>query len=232
MSLKKQIAIGLPAFALLTLAFAPFVHAQTDNQSSDRRTNTDRTSQVESMSTEDRSARIAEKRSEIRAKLEEMKKNRAEKLDARRLQVCETREEKINSIIQKRSEQATKHLAVFQRIAGRVQEFVSDKNLTIEGYDELVSNIEAKEADAEAAIEANSDNTFDCNTVDGAAPAKLPRESFSAVNSALKEYRTAIKDLIVKIKAGQDKTQDTGGTGSDDSGDANQGSTEQTEGGQ
>jgi hypothetical protein len=159
---------------------------------------------------------VSEKRTELKAKLASLKAERQTKLDANRQKVCEQRAEKINAIIQKRSEMATKNLEVFTKISERVQEFVKTKGYTIENYDALVATINDKKAAAQAAITVNSETTFSCSEADGSDVAKLPRESMTAVRDALQAYRTAIKDLIVQVKpaaeadsADATKTEDT-----------------------
>lgn len=143
---------------------------------------------------------VAERRAQLTERLNQLKTERQARLSERKLQACQAKTEKINAIIQQRGKQAEKHLETFKSIATRVQEFVQTKQRTVENYDTLVAAIEEKEAAAQAAIEVNNATVFDCTTADASSPAKVPRTTITEVRDTLKEYRTAIKNLIVQVK--------------------------------
>lgn len=145
-----------------------------------------------------------ERRTEITKRIDQLKAEPRTELNEKQRQTCENRAEKINQLIKKRSEEAQKHLEKFKSVATRVEEFVTTKHRTVANYDSLVATINEKEAAAQAAIDANSAATFQCATVDAKDPGKLPRAHFDAVRDALKEYRTAIKNLIVQVKSAGD----------------------------
>jgi hypothetical protein len=210
MARTKYLAVGMAALVLVATAAAPAAFAQrgSDNTTTEVAETTSTTNSSDPTETEtetadakEQAAKVESKRTEIRARLDALKEDRETKLDEKRLATCETKSAKINSIIQKRSAQATTQLAVFKKIADRVEKFISDKQLTIENYDTLAANINDKEAAATAAIEANTNTVFDCASADGSAPGKVAKASVQTVRDALKEYRTAIKDLIVKVKS-------------------------------
>jgi hypothetical protein len=156
-------------------------------------------------------ARKAEIKQRVEAKRAEVKQKLADK----RLEVCERRQEKINSIFDRATEQNKKQLAVFQTIEERVKTFYTNKNLSTEGYDAAVANADEKEAAAVAAIEASTEVSFDCASTDAVKPGSAIKEAMSARHAALKDYRTAIKDLILVVKKGHG--QQTNTNGSDDS---------------
>lgn len=160
---------------------------------------------------EERQAQIEERRQELRTKVTTMREARQEKLDAKRLDVCQKRQERINSIVSKSVEQSTKHLATFQKIEERVTQFYIDKSLTVTNFDELVATVDEKEAAAIASIDISAETTFDCETTDGSNPGSIVRDLVRSQHQALKEYRTAIKDLIVAVKSSQSSadTNDT-----------------------
>lgn len=144
--------------------------------------------------------KVEERKAAIKERLETAKTDRATKLADKRLENCEKREARINDIFAKATERNTKQLAVFQKIEERVKAFYASKNITAEGYDEAVMNADEKEAAAVAAIEASTETTFDCATTDGAKPGSVIKEAMTARHAALKDYRTAIKDLILVVK--------------------------------
>lgn len=223
MTRKQLLAVSISALVLTVATLSPLVYAE---QGSDRnRTTAEIKTETETEhgvaaetevetehGVETRTEKIEAKRTEIRARLDDLKEKRESKLDDKRLAVCEKKVDKINAVIQKRSAQATKHLAVFKKISDRVQNFVTDKNLTIENYDQLVANIADKEQSATAAIEANTNTVFDCASADGSGPGKVAKASVQTVRDALKDYRAAIKELIVKVKANAATKEDSSTT--------------------
>jgi len=150
--------------------------------------------------TETQKQLVEERKTAIKERIETAKTERATKLADKRLEACEKREARVNAIFAKATERNKKHLAVFQKIEERVKAFYADKNLTAEGYDAAVANADAKEAAAVAAIEASTEVTFDCATTDGAKPGSTIKEAMKERHTALKEYRTAVKDLILVVK--------------------------------
>lgn len=150
--------------------------------------------------TEMQKQRVEERKTEIKERIEAKKTEVREKLADKRLEMCERRQANINKIFDNATERNEKHLAVFQKIEERVKEFYVSKNLSAEGYDAAVAAADEKEAAAIAAIEASTEVTFDCATADGAKPGSAIKEAMSARHTALKEYRTAVKDLILVVK--------------------------------
>lgn len=240
MKLAKYLLAGAPALLAVTLAFTPLVRAESGRDSggttttktedsptsgttttSHTETNVGTTNETEVHSTESTSGRrteeVARHRAELEEKVQEAKEENKTRLDDARKKVCENHQDKINNIIQKRSEQATKQLAVFNKISDRVQEFVKTKNLTVENYDTLVTAINDKEAAAQAAIEANSAVKFECATANGEKPTSVPRTTIEAVRTALHDYRTAIKNLIVNVKSAAEKKESTESSSSTES---------------
>lgn len=213
MKQPKYLLLGVTALAIVTLSFTPIVRAEDGtttkiDDSSTTATNTETENETGSSSGR-HTEQVAERRAELQKKVQALRQEAKTHLNDARKKVCETRQDNINKIIQKRSEQGTKQLGVFTKISDRVQEFVKNKNLTVENYDGLVSAINDKEAAAQAAIDANSGVTFSCDTTSADKPAQVPRTTIEAVRTALKDYRTAIKNLIVNVKASAEKTEAT-----------------------
>lgn len=154
---------------------------------------------------------VTDRKAAIQQKLTTMKTARTEKLTAKRLEVCQQRQEKIGNIVARGTEQNTKQLAVFQKIEANVKQFYIDKKLSSDGYDVAVTNADTAEANAVAAIEVATETTFDCTTTDGANPGSLIKAAMTSRHETLKAYRTAIKDLILVVKKanGEQKATDT-----------------------
>ena len=163
-------------------------------------------------SDDDSAARDARRAAEQAAKdrrdaaeqeLKDRKAAAKERLSEDKLKICEKRQSNINDRSTKIAERAAKHLAVFDKIAERVKTFYVNKGNTLDNYDALVAEVDAKRAAAQSAVDSLSGlkSTFNCND----AGPKLAIEGFKTAmteaQTALKEYRTAIKDLIVGVKS-------------------------------
>lgn len=147
-----------------------------------------------------------------------------ERLEATKLKVCQKKE----AAIQKRSEQlvkmATNMQTKFTAIASRVKEYYADNvvgtDAELDNYDALLTTISDKQtAVNESLTKAQAEITeFTCDSGDPKAHLTNFKENMKATKAALKEYRTAIKDLIVAIRtavAEDDSTDDD--TSDDDS---------------
>lgn len=153
--------------------------------------------------------RIEEKKAALQERAATMKANATKRLEAKRLEVCEKRQTKINEIVSRGATQNTKQLAVFQKIEERVITFATDKSITSEAIDTAIAVADEKEASAVAAIEAAKATTFDCTTTDGANPGSVIKQAMTSRHTALKEYRTAIKNLIVAVKQANNDAKTT-----------------------
>lgn len=205
-ALAGVVSVSSPAFARGTESDKPArieTSRQSHTEDDDQLATDDQSSLAEKSRTEmddQHEQRIETHKAELKDRVEALKENRTEKLNAKRLEVCQKRQSKINDIGSKSTEQNKKHLAVFQKIEANVEQFYVNKNLSAEGYDAAVAAADEKEAIAVAAIEASAEISFDCSTTDGAEPGSAVKELMTSRHSALKEYRTAIKNLIVIVK--------------------------------
>lgn len=162
-----------------------------------------------SMLSEEQKQRVETRKTELQQKLTTAREARQNNLEGKRLAACEKRSSSINRILSHGTDQSRKHLGVFQKIEERVKQFYINKNLSNDGYDAAVATADEKEAAAIAAIETSTETTFDCANADGAKPGDAVRELMKTRHQALKEYRTAIKELILVVKKGHGKQQST-----------------------
>jgi hypothetical protein len=125
-----------------------------------------------------------------------------------KLKACQKREQKINATMARMAERGTRHIAVFTKISERTQAFYTKKGRTLSNYDALVTEVEAKKAEAEAAVKATKDTSvsFACDGTDPKGVAASFKENLKAQNEALKAYKTAVKNLIVGVKSVQGTT--------------------------
>ena len=123
-----------------------------------------------------------------------------------KLKSCQARENAIQNRSTHLVDLVTNMETKFEKIAKRVQDYytstVIPQSKTVSNYDTLVKDIQAKrEAVQVTLIKVHQDEAlnFDCTVSDPKAQMTQFREDMQAVKSALKDYRTAIKNLIVAV---------------------------------
>lgn len=176
-------------------------------------------STVNSSAREEARAKVKEK---IEARLKEVKAKQAsraalkkEKLEAVKLKNCERKQDAIVRRSTRLSERAQRQLTNFEQKANRVEDFYNNrlvpKGITLDNYDELLVDIEArKQAVNEATTSAKTAaENFDCTTDDPKGQLANYRIDMQNAVSALKNYRTAIKNLIVAVRTAAAKTTAT-----------------------
>ena len=139
------------------------------------------------------------------------------KLAEAKLRVCQKREKAITNVMGRIVTRGQKQLDLFSSIATRTEAFYADKGKTLSNYDTLVADVTAKKAAAQAAVDAIKANSvaFKCDGSDPKGASAVFKESLKTETTALKDYKTAVKNLIVGVKSAQgtaDSTKDnTGG---------------------
>lgn len=118
---------------------------------------------------------------------------------------CQARENAIKTRMSHLTLLATNMETKFDSIATRVENFYTNKVVpsgkTVPNYNTLVSNIQTQKTNVQTALTKaqNDANSFSCTSGTPQAQMTQFREDMQAVKSALKEYRTAIKNLIVAV---------------------------------
>lgn len=127
------------------------------------------------------------------------------KLDATKLRVCQAREKAINTIMQRMATRGQKHLDLYTAVAERTQKFYEAKGKVLSNYDQLVADVNAKKATAQAAVDTLKSKvvTFKCDGEDPKGAAQSFKDGQKAEVAALKAYRTSVKNLIVGVKSVQ-----------------------------
>lgn len=130
------------------------------------------------------------------------------KLSTVKLAVCQRRETAIDNIMARIAERGQKQLDLFTTIATRVETFYTDKGKTLSNYDALVADVNAKKDAAQAAVnQVKADKAnFKCDGTDPHGAAAAFKNDLKLEISALKDYRTSIKNLIVGVKSVQGTT--------------------------
>ena len=129
------------------------------------------------------------------------------RLTEAKLKACQARENAIKRRTKQLVELATTMREKFDAIAGRVEKYYTSKVVpngkTVANYDSLVADIQAKKGVVQTALIVAQGNaeSFVCTSDDPKGQLSQFREDMRAVKSALKDYRTSIKNLIVAVRS-------------------------------
>lgn len=197
-TLKRSLAVTAAMFMVAALApagvtAAPARAHEAQQQTQDRRETVQQTAQTQ------------QRGQEAQTQSQERRETGQAKLDAAKLKACQNREKAIKNIMSRISDRGAKQLDVFTKISDRTQEFYKEKGVTLNNYEALVEEVEAKKAAAEVVVEAvkNDSTEFKCDGDNPKATADIFKDNLKAMNQALKDYKTAVKDLIVGVKSAQ-----------------------------
>lgn len=141
-----------------------------------------------------------------KAKIASRSALRQDKLDSKKLQVCQTQQANIVRRSQSLTDRAQSQETNFEQIAARVDEFYTTRlaaqNVNVASYSALKNNITTKEQDVnlKLAIAKDDANNFSCSSNDPKGQLTNFRADMQAVITALKDFRTSIKDFIVAIR--------------------------------
>jgi hypothetical protein len=130
------------------------------------------------------------------------------KLADAKLRVCQHREKSINNIMARIADRGQKQLDLFTSIATRTEDFYTSKGKTLSNYDALVSDVNTQRAAAQSEVDTiKSDSvSFKCDGTDPKGAAQAFKDDLKLEMSALKTYRTAVKNLIVGVSSVQGTT--------------------------
>lgn len=133
----------------------------------------------------------------------------AKKAEAK-LKVCENHQRVVTNIMTRISDRGQKQLDLFTTIADRAEAFYTAKGKTLSNYQTLVDDVNAQKAAAQTAVTtvATDATSFKCDGTNDTVKVTSFKSSLKAEISALKDYKTAVKNLIVGIKSVQSTTAD------------------------
>ena len=138
--------------------------------------------------------------------------HRKEKLKDDKLKICQKREDRINGSMTNAASRGQAKLDLFSTIAARTEAFYVSKGKVLANYDDLVATVNAEKTAAQSAVDnvkASSDD-FKCDGDSPKGVASLFKTDLKSTNDALKNYRTAVKNLIVGVKSVQSTTEPEG----------------------
>lgn len=151
----------------------------------------------------------AEKKREAAKNDLEQKK---EKLKDDKLKICQERENHINDNLSSIATRGQERLDLFSTIAQRTETFYKSKGKILASYDALVAAVNTQKVAAQTAVDAviSGSVSFKCDGDDPKGTASEFKTKVQVMNSALKDYRTAVKTLIVGVKSVQGTTSSEG----------------------
>lgn len=222
------VAAVLSVFVLATMPVAADHGSDSTSGSSDTTTSTsgDSSSTTTNDSTETTTetevetpevhARVDSLKNEAKDLLKTKRDDHAQRTTEERQKACEAQANNINTRVSDYSAAAQRHLNVFTSILTKVQNFYTTKNLNVSTYSALLATAQAKQADAQTAVDALKalDTKIDCTQTDPAQTVAAMKQAVADARTALQAYRTAIKNVIVALQgasSAQDKTQSTTG---------------------
>ncbi len=127
---------------------------------------------------------------------------------ADRQKACTEHQGEVDTHFARYSSDAKKALSTYDAVFTKVQAYQSTNKLSVANYDALVADATAKQVAAQGAVSAlaSVSTTIDCTTTDPAASIGTVKSAVATAKSALKEYRTAIKTIIVALLAAKPTT--------------------------
>lgn len=129
------------------------------------------------------------------------------------LKACQAHEDSIKKRSDQLTKMATNMLDVFDKIATRVETYYTSKVVpsgkTVANYSTLVTDIQTKRTAAQIALKTAQTNAsgFTCTSDNPKGQLTQFREDMKAVKTALKDYRTSIKNLIVAVRSVTGETE-------------------------
>lgn len=200
---RTKAALLVLAIGIATTGFSGMTYAQSEtaDRATERAEAANRTAEHMAEKKQAAQEKAEQAKARAQAKVSEAK----QRLEGKKLKACEAREKRIGSTMEQMTKRGQSHIAAFTKISDRVQAFYADKGRTVENYDALVAEVQAKKLAAEQAVSGAQSvgEVFSCANDNPKIASAEFRDAHKAQVAALKEYRTAVKNLIVAVKSSQ-----------------------------
>ena len=131
----------------------------------------------------------------------------ARKAEAKAKQ-CARRQTVVNKITAHIAERGQKQLDLFTTIASRVEAFYTKSGKTLSNYDQLVTAVGTAQTNAQQAVDTikSTTITLKCDGTDPNGAGASFKAALKSEIQALKDLRTAVKNLTVGVKSVQGTT--------------------------
>lgn len=127
---------------------------------------------------------------------------KANRLEGKSLEKCQTREMAIKNIMNRVADRSQKQVELIESIEQKVQSFYSSHELQIEDYDAVMSNVEEKKMTAIKTMEnvREMKSIFSCGQSDPKGDAENFKTQTASQTSAAIEYKDAVVSLAEQVK--------------------------------
>ncbi len=131
--------------------------------------------------------------------------------DTAKQRLCQRREKTVDGIITRIANRGQKHIDLYTDIAKRVEAYYTKSGKTLNNYNSLVAAVNSQKANAQQAVDTLKDTkaVFKC---DGGSPSGAAKAAVQAEIQAVKDYRTAVKNLVAGVKSVPSAKSSTGGS--------------------
>lgn len=187
---KKGILIlGLSVMAVASVPALAWAHITEDGSAHSHNNETSLREEAKSL------------RDEMRQKGEEKKQAAKESRDAKKAAKCEERKQRIDELMSRIDTRSQRTFDRLTKISEMVQSYVKEKQLSVEGYDTLVADINTKKTQADTKLNMMlTHHSFSCEASNPRETVQEYRTARQAKVAAMKAYRQSIRALVVEVK--------------------------------
>jgi|GEM_PF-2868192 len=186
----RNVVVGISLSLALTVVFSPQLFA------------------VDGGRVETTTTRVSDKVDNVKG--EQRKEVAREKLDAKRLTLCESRQSVVNTAMTNVIDRSKTHFDRITAIYTKATKFYVAKNLSIDNYEALVLNADSAKAAAEAANkELTNLSQFSCGSTGPKADIQVFRNKRLDKVDAFNVYRDAVKALVGAMRDAAKVTEPT-----------------------
>jgi hypothetical protein len=187
------------------------VRTKVESTTNEVRTTVEETESTVTDTLKSQKERIESRKSELREKLEAKAAERKERLEGRRLAQCQNRQTNINELMDKSANAGRDKLVRIQGFEQAIKDFYAKQELSSESYDAAVATVDAREAEAIAALDTMDSWQYDCEAIDGKRPTQDIQLNRQAKREGLKAYRDSVQELLKIVReAFTQKQQEAG----------------------
>jgi len=205
MNKKLLLIVLVMAFSLVSLpvfAESGSGDVSSDNSTSNSEDSSNSSTNADSNTAEDNSTNSSSNKENAKEKVAEVKaKAQAKK--------CETRQKVVNKITARIADRAQKQLTLFSNIADKVEAFYTKSGKTLTNYNDLVTAVNTAKANAQQTVDTIKTTTIalKCDGTDPNGAGASFKDELKNEIHALKDLRTAVKNLTVGVKSVQSTGQ-------------------------
>lgn len=136
----------------------------------------------------------------------------AQKLEAGKLAVCQSRQDIIATILNRLAKRGDDTVEYVDTVSQRVQDYYARNQLSIDGYDALLASVNSAKTSAQSASKLVDDAAakFDCGMEGPKVAGQNVGQLTTARNEAIKAYRDTVAQLVSVVQAASTAVQAQG----------------------